>query len=88
MFSLATPSVRSRVVVVITYCGGAIRLIYRERREGGRENEQSLVVSLSLVDIYVVLWVAIAQLTTFNGMSSVEWASPAFSAALTASIPS
>ena len=55
MFSLATPSVRSRVVVVITYCGGAIRLIYRGRREGGRENEQSLVVSLSLVDFYVVM---------------------------------
>ena len=58
MFSLATPSVRSRVVVVITYCGGAIRLIYRERREGGKEKEQSLVVSLSLVDFYVVMKLA------------------------------
>lgn len=27
VFSFAMPSVRSRVVVVITYCGGAMRLI-------------------------------------------------------------
>ena len=30
VLSLAIPSVRSRVVVVITYCGGAIRLIWRD----------------------------------------------------------
>ena len=37
VFSLATPSVRSRVVVVMTYCGGAIRLIW----SGGRGTERA-----------------------------------------------
>lgn len=51
VFSLAIPSVLSRVVVVMTYWGGAIRLI-------------------------------------LMGISSVDWARPAFREAFTASIPS